>query len=94
MAVARGAGCGSGRRVWDDFAADADEIPCDIYACGGAGAGECEYDGGEGDGAGSRWSWDGVSEPCAFWWGRVEDGRVVDGVVVSDCDLFGVFEVL
>lgn len=93
MALAGSTGCGAGCRVWDDFAADADEIPRHVHACGSAGAGKCEYDGGESDGAGQRWSWDGVPKPRAFWWGRIEDGGVVDGVVISDRDLFGVFEV-
>ena len=93
MALARSAGRNSGRRVRDDLAPDVDEVPCDVYTCSGAGAWECEYDGGASDGTGQRWSGDGVSQSRAVRWRRVEDGRVVDGVVVSDCDLFGILEV-
>lgn len=94
MALARSAGCGSGRRVWDDLTPDVDQVPCDVYACSGAGAGECEYDGGESDGTGQRWSRDGISQSGTVRQRRIEDGGVVDGVVVSDCDLLGVLEIL
>ncbi|KAL8830931.1 MAG: hypothetical protein Q9170_005505 [Blastenia crenularia] len=52
LALARSVGCGSGGGLWHDFTADVDAVSCYVYACGGAGAGECGDDGGEGDGAG------------------------------------------
>lgn len=77
MALARGLGCVARHGGGHDAFADHDEVSQQFCAGGGAGAGECGYGGGEGDGAERGWAGAGVSQ---F---GVESGWVGEWVVLG-----------